>query len=165
MEQYLDCMFYVLSCSVVSDSLQPYGLQHARLPCPSPSPGVHSNSCPSSQRWHPTISSSVVSFSSCLQSFPASRSFSVTQLFLIRWPKCWSFSFSIILLMSTQGWFPLGLTGLILQPKGLSRVFLSNTIRKHQFFGSHTSLWSNSHTHTWLLEKPYLWLDGSLLIN
>ena len=141
-------------CSVVSNSLWPHGLQHARPPCPSPTPGVYPNSCPLSWWCHPTLSSSVVPFSFCRQSFPASGSFQMSQLFASGGQSIGASASTLILSMTIQGWFPLGLTGLILQPKGLSRVFLSNTIRKHQFFGSHTSLWSNSHTHTWLLEKP-----------
>ena len=129
------------SRSVISDSLRPHGLQDARPPCPSPILGVHSNSCPLSQWCHLTISSSVVPFSSCLQSFPASGSFQMTQI-----------------------WFPLGWTGWIsLQTKGLSRVFSNTTVQKHQFFNAQLSLWSNSHIYTWPLEKPYLWLDGPLL--
>ena len=100
------------SRSVVSDSLWPHGLQHARLPCPSPTPGAYSNSCPSSWWYHPTISSSVVPFFSCLQSFPASGFLPMSWL-CIRWPKYWSFSFSISpSALNIQGWFPLGLTDL-----------------------------------------------------
>ena len=130
-----------------------HGLQHSRLPCPSPTPGVYSNSCPSSHWCHPTISSSVIPVSSCLQSFPASGSFLMSQFFA-------SDSQSIgasasILPMNIQDWFPLGLTGLIsVQSKGLSRVFSNPTVQKHQFFGAQLSSWSNSHMHTWLLEKP-----------
>ena len=139
--------------SVVSDSLQPHGLQHTRLPCPSPSPGACSNSCPLSQWCRPTISSSVVPFSFCLQSFPASGSF------LMSWLSA-SGGQSIgasasVLLMNLQDWFPLGLISLIsLQSKGLSSVFSNTTAQKHRFFGTQPSLWSNSHIHTWLLEKP-----------
>ena len=151
-----DILFVLLSHSVVSDSLRPQGLQHARLSCPSPSPGACSNSCPLSQWCHSTISSSVVPFSSCVQSFPESGSFPMSQLFTLgRWPKYWSFSISPVLPRNFQGWFPLGWTGWIsLQSKGLSRIFSSNTVRKHQFFGTQPSLWSNSHIQTWLLEKP-----------
>ena len=123
------------SCSVVSDFLQPHGLQHTRPPCPSPSPRAYSNSCPSSQWSHPTISSSVIPFSSCLQSFPASGSFQMSQFFT-------SGSQSIgtsasVLPMNIQDWFPLGWTGFIsLQSKRLSRVFSSATVQKHQFFGT-----------------------------
>ena len=132
---------------VMSSSLRPHGLQHARLPCPSPSPGAYSNSCPWSQWCHPTISSSIIPFSSHLQSFPASGSFPVSQVLCIRWPKYWSFSFSIspsILPVNIQDWFPLGLTGWIsLQPKGLSRVFFNTTVQKHQFFSTQPSSQSN----------------------
>ena len=108
----------------MSDSLWPHGLQHARLPCPSPTPGACSNSCPSCQWCHPTISSSVVPFSSCLQSFPASRSFQMSQLFIAS---------TSVLPMNIHDWCPLGLTGLIsLQSKGLSRVFSNTTVQKHQ---------------------------------
>ena len=109
-----------LSHSVVSDSLWPHELQHARLPCPSPTPGTCSNSYPSSQWCHSTISSSVIPFSFCLQSFPANRVFSNESVFCIRWPKYWSFSISLI---NIQDWFPLGLTDLIsLQSKGLKNL-------------------------------------------
>ena len=107
--------------------------------------------CPLSRWCHPTISSSVVPFF-CFPSCPASESFLMSPFFFIRWPKYWSFSFSISPSMNIQGWFPLGLTGLIsLQSKGLSRVFSNITVQKHQFFGTQLSLWSNSNIHTWLL--------------
>ena len=140
--------------SVISNSLWPHRLQHTRLPCTSPTPGGCWNSCPLIQWCHPTTSSSVVHF--CwLQFFLGSWSFPWVSYLIIRWPKYCSFSFSISPSMSTQGWFPLGLTDLIsLQSKGLSRVSSSTTIWKHQFFGAQPSLWSNSHIHTWLLEKP-----------
>ena len=125
------------------------GLQHTRLPCPSPTPRAYSNSSPSSRWCHPAISSSVVPFSSCPQSFPSIRVFSNESALHIRWPKYWSFSFSISPSNEYSGWFPLGLTGLIsLQSKGLSRVFSSTTIWKHQFFSAQPSLWSNSHICT-----------------
>ena len=136
----------LLSCLVVSDSLKPHGLQHTRIPCPSPSPRACSNSCPLSQWCHPTISSSVFPFSSCPQSFPASGSFSMSRLSA-------SGGQSIGASISVppriiQDWSPLGLTGFIsLQSKGLSRVFSSTIIWKHQFFGTQTSLWSNTHIH------------------
>ena len=138
-------------------------LQHARLPCPSLSPRACSNSCPLSQWCHPAISSSVIPFSSCPQSFPASGSFPVSQIFASGGESIGASA--SVLTVNSQGWFPLGLTGLIslLSLKGLSRVFSSTTVRKHQFFGTQLSLWSNSHIHTWLLEKPKLWLDGTLL--
>ena len=146
----------------MSDSLWPHWLQHARLPCPSPTPGAGSNSCPSSQWCHPAISSSVVPFFPCLQSFPASGSFPISCLFASGGQ---SIGASIsVLPMSIQGWFPLGWTGWIsLQSKGLSRVSSNTTVQKHKFFGTQLSLESNSHIHAWLLEKPYLWLYGPLL--
>ena len=146
------------SCSVVSNSLWPHELQHARPPCPSPTPRVYSNSCPLSWWCHPTMSSSVVPFSSCLQSFPASGSF--------KWVSSshqvakglefqlqhQSFQWTP---MNTQDWSPLGWTGQIsLQSKGLSRFFSSTTVQKHQFFSTQLSSQSNSHIHTWPQEKP-----------
>ena len=141
----------------MSNSLQPRGLQHARFPCPSPSPKVCSNSCPLSKWCHLTISSSVVPFSSCLQYFPASGSFQMSWLF-ISGGQCIRASASASdLPINIQGWFSLWLTGLLsLQSKGLSRVFSNNTVQKHQFFGTQPSLWSNSHISTWLLEKTAL---------
>ena len=141
------------SCSVVSDSLQPCGLQHARPPCLSPTPGVSSDSCPSSQWCHPTISSSVIPFSSRLQSFPASGSFQTSQLFASGGQSIGVSASVSVLPMNTQDWSPLGWTDWIsLLSKGLSRVFSSTTVQKHQFFGIQLSLWSNSHTYTWLLD-------------
>ena len=140
------------SHSVISDSLRPHGLQHERLPCPSSSPGVCSNSCPSSQWCHSTISSSFVPFSSYLDSFPASKSFPVSQLFVSGSQSMETSASSSVLPVNIQGCFPLGLTGLnSLFTRGLSRVFSSTTIWKHQFFGAQHSLWSNSQTHLWLL--------------
>ena len=125
------------SRSVVSDSLQPHELQHARLPCPSPTPGVYPNSRPLSWWCHPTISSSVVPFSSCPQSFPASGSFQMSQLFASRGQTIGVSASTSVLLMNTQDWFPLGWTGWIsLQSKGLWRVFSNTTVKKHQFFGT-----------------------------
>ena len=148
-------LLLLFSCSIVSDSFWPHGLQHARLPCPSPSPGSCSNSCPLNQWCHPTNSSSVALISSCLQSFPASGSFLMSQLFLSGGQSIGASAYASILPMNTQGWFPLGLTGLIsLLFKKLSRVFSNTTIQKHQFSSTQPSLWSNSHIHTWLLEKP-----------
>ena len=150
--------------SVVSDSLRPHGPQHARPPCPSPTPGVYSNSSPSSQWCHPTISSSVVPFSSCLQSFPASGSFQLSQLFTLGGQSIGVSASKSVLPMNTQDWSPLGWTGWIsLQSKGLSRVFSNTTVQKHQFFSTQLSSQSNSHIHTWPLEKPWPWLDGPLL--
>ena len=147
-------LLLLFSHSVVSNSLQPHGLPNARLPCPSPSPGVCSNSCPLSQWCHPTISSSVVPFS-CLQSFPASGSFLMSQLFASGGQSIGASASASVLPMNFQDWFPLGWTGWIsLQSKGLSRVFSNTTVQKHQFFGAQPSLWSNSHIHTWLPEKP-----------
>ena len=143
------------SCSVVSNSLWPHGLQHARLPCPSPTLGACSNSCPLSQWCHSTVSFSVVPFSSCLQFFPASRSSPMSQFFAIGGQNIGVSASASVLPMNIQDWFPLGWTGWIsLQSKGLSRVFSNTTVQKHQFFGAQLSLWSNSHIRTWLLEKP-----------
>ena len=131
------------SHSVVSDSLWPHRLQQARPPCPSPTPRVHSNSCPLSQWCLPTISSSVVPFSSCPQSFPTSGyfHFSNESFLLIRWSKYWSFSFSINPSNEHSGLISLGRTGWIsLQSKGLSSVFSTTTVQKHQFFGAQLPL-------------------------
>ena len=143
------------SYSVMSDSLPPHQLQLARLPRPSTTPRACSDSCPLSQWYHPTISSSVDPFSSCLQSFPASGSFQVSQLFTSGDQNIGVSASASGLPMNIQDWFPLGWTGLIsLQSKGLSRVFSSTIVQKHQFFWAQLSLHSNSHIHTWLLEKP-----------
>ena len=143
------------SRSVVSNSLWPHGLQPPRPPCPSPTPRVYSNSCPLSRWYHPTISSSVFSFSSHLQSFPGSGSFQMSQFFTSGGWSIGASASTSVLLMNTQDWFPLGWTGWIcLQSKGLSRVFSNTTVQKHQFFSTQVSLQSNSHIHTWLLEKP-----------
>ena len=147
------------SLSVMSNSLQHHGLQHARLTCPSPIAGACSNSCPSSGWCHPTILSL-----SCLQSFAASGSFPMSH-FLISGGQSIGVSGSTsVLPMNIQDWFPFGLTGLIsLQSRGLSRVFSNIIVLKHQFFGTQLSLQSSSHIHTWLTEKSYVWLDGLLL--
>ena len=143
------------SHSVMSDSLWPHGLQYTRLPCPSPTPGACSNSCSWSQWCHPTISSSVTLFSSCLQSFPASGSFPASQLFASGGQSIEVSASASVLPMNIQDWFPLGWTGWVsLQSKGLSRVFSNTTVQKHQFFGAQLSSQSNSHIHTWPLEKP-----------
>ena len=143
------------SCSVVSDSLWSQGLQHASPPCLSPTPGVYPNSCSLSQWCHPTISSSVIPFSSRLQSFPASESFQMSQLFTSGGQSIGVSASASVLSMNTQNWAPLGWTGWIsLQSKGLSRVFSNTTVQKHQFFGTQLSSKSNSHIHTWPLEKP-----------
>ena len=129
-----------LSRSVVSDSLQPHGLQHTRLPWPSPTPGAFSNLCPSSRWCHPTISSSVVPFFFCLQSFPASESFQMSQFFASGGQSIRVSASASVLPMSIQDWFSLGWTGWIsLQSKGLSRVFSNTTVQKHQFFGTQLS--------------------------
>ena len=144
-----------LSCLVMSDSLRPHELQHTRPPCLSPSPRDHSNSRPSSQWCHPAISSSVVPFSSCPQSLPASESFTMSQLFTWGGQSTGVSALASFLPNNTQGWSPLGWTGWIsLQSKGLSRVFSNTTVQKHQFFGAQLSSQSNSHFHTWPQEKP-----------
>ena len=151
---YFLIIIVVQSLSCVK-SWQPHGLQHDRLPYPSPSPGACSNSCPLNRWCCLTISSSVAPFSSCLQSFPASGSFPMSGLFTSGDQSIGGSASASVLPMNIQGWFPLGWTGLIsLQSKGLSRVFSSTTIWKHQFFSTQPSLWSNSHIRTWLLEKP-----------
>ena len=130
----------------MSNSLWPHGLQHARPPCPSPSPGVHSDSCPLSQWCHPAISSSVIPFSSCPQSLPASGSFPMNWLFASGDQSIAASASASVFPMNIQGWFPLGWTGWIsLQSKGFSRVFSNTTVQKHQFFGTQPSSWSNSH--------------------
>ena len=137
----------------MSNSLWPHESQHARPPCPSPTPRVHWDSCPLSQWCHPAISSSVVPFSSCPQSLPSSESSSESTL-RMRWPKYWSFSFSIIPSQEILGLSPSEWTGWIsLQSKGLSRVFSNTTVQKHQFFGAQPSSQFNSHIHTWPLGK------------
>ena len=142
------------SHSVMSDSLRPHELQHTRPPCPSPTPGLYSNSCPSSQWYHPTISSSVVPFSSCPQSLPASGSFPMSQLFTWGGQSIGVSASTSVLPMNTQDLSLSGWTGWIsLQSKGLSRVFSNTTIQKHQFFGTQLSSQSNSHIHTWPLEE------------
>ena len=140
------CCFPLLSsiqfsCSVVSNSLWPHGLQHARLPCPSPIPGACSNSCPLSWWCHPTISSSLIPFSSCLQSFLASGSFPRSQFFASGGQRSGVSASASVLPMNIQDWFPLGWTGWIsLQSKGLSRVLSNTTVQNHQFFGTQISL-------------------------
>ena len=142
------------SPSVVSDSLRLHGLQHARLPCPSPTPWAYSNSCPSSWWCHPTISSSVIPFSSRLRSSTASASFPMSQFFASGGHSTGVSASTSVLPIYIQDCFPLESTGLIsLQSKGLSRVFSNTTVQKHQFFSAQLSLWSNSHIHTWLPEK------------
>ena len=144
-----------LSRSVVSDSLRPHESQHARPPCPSPTPRVHSDSHPSSRWCHPAISSSVIPFSSCLQSLPASGSFPMSQLFTWGGQSTGISALVSFLPKNTQDWSPLEWTGWIsLQSKGLSRVFSNTTVQKHQFFITQLSSQSNSLIHTWPQEKP-----------
>ena len=129
------------SRSVMSNSLWPHGLQHTRLPCPSPTPRACSDSCPSSWWCHPTISSSVIPFSSCLQSFPASGSFPVSQFFASGGQNTGVSVSASVLPMNIEDWFPLGWTGWVsLQSKGLSRIFSNTTVQKHQLFGAQLSL-------------------------
>ena len=145
----------LFSHSVVSGSLRPHGLQHARLPCPSPSPRDCSNSCPLSWWCHPTILSSVVPSSSCLQSFPASGSFPTSWFFISGGQIIGVSTWASVLPMNIQDWFPFGWNGWIsLQAKRLSRVFSNTTVQKHQFFSTQPSLRSISHIHAWSLEKP-----------
>ena len=138
------------SRSVMSDSLRPHESQHTRPPCPSPTPEVHSDSCPSSQWCHPAISSSVIPFSSCPQSLPASDSFPMSQLFTWGGQNTGASSLASFLPKKSQGWSPSEWTGWIsLQSKGLTRVFSNTTVQKHQFFDAQLSSQSNSHIHTW----------------
>ena len=128
------------SHSVMFESLWPHELQHSRLPCPSPTPRAYSNSCPLSWWCHPTISSSVISFSSCLQSFPASGSLQMSQFFASGGQSIGVSASASVLPINIQDWFPLGWTGWIsLLSKGLSRVFPNTTVQKHQFFGAQLS--------------------------
>ena len=142
------------SHSVVSNSLQPHEPQHARPPCPSPTPGVYPNSCPLSWWCHPTISFSVIDFTSCLQSFPTLGSFPMSQLFASDGQNIGVSALASFLPKNIQDWPPLEWTGWItLQSMGLSRVFSNTTIQKHQFFGAQLSSQSNSHIHTWPQEN------------
>ena len=146
----------LFSPPVELDSLWPYGLQHARLPCPSPSPGVCSNSCPLSQWYHPTISSSVSPSPPALD-LSQHQDFSNEIALHIKWPKYWSFSITPFneyqrLIFFRIDWFDH--LALNVNSRGFSRVFSSTTVRNHQFFDAQLFLWSNSHIHTWLLEKP-----------
>ena len=152
-------LFYISSVqfshSVMSDSFRPHESQYARPPCPSPTPGVHSNSCPSSWWYHPAISSFVVPFSSCPQSLPWSGSFAMSQLFAWGGQSIGVSALASVLPKNTQDWSPVGWTGWIsLQSKGLSRVFSKTKVQKHQFFGAQLSSQSKSHIRTWPLEKP-----------
>ena len=151
----LPAMCWISSVAQSCLTLRPHEWQHARPPCPSPTPGVYSNSCLLSWWCHPTTSSSFVPVSSRLQSFPASGSFQMSQLFTSGGESIGVSGSASVLTMYIQDWFPLGWTGQIsLQSKELSRVFSNTTVQKHQFFGVQLSLWPNSHIHIWLLEKP-----------
>ena len=157
---WLKFQFFQFSRSVMPDSLWPHGLEHARLPCLPPTPGACSNSCPSSQWCHPTISSSVVPFSFCLQSFPASGSFQMSQFFATGGQSIGISASASVLPMTIQDWSPLGWTGWIsLQSKGLSRVFCNTTVQKHPFFNcvvliryfphfSYRPTWKDSSKHS-----------------
>ena len=158
-----NCLFYIYFLELVLFSsvaqscptLRPHELQHTRPPCPSPAPGVHPDSCPLSQWCHPAISSSVIPFSFCLQSLPASESFPMSQLFAWGGQSTGVSVLASFLPKKSQGWSPSEGTGWIsLQTKGLSRVFSNTTVQKHQFFGAQLSSQSNPHIHTWPLEKP-----------
>ena len=145
------------SHSVVSDSLRPHESQHTRPACPSPTLGVHSDSHPSSQWCHPAISSSVIPFSSCLQTLPASESFPMSQLFTWGGQSTGVSALASFLPKKSQSWSPSEWTGWIsLHSKGLSRVFSNTTVQKHQFFGAQPSSQSNSHIHTWPQENHSL---------
>ena len=170
----LSCLHFLalvqVSLLVMSDSLWPHELQHTRPPCPSPTPGVHPNSCPSSQWCHPAISSSVVPFSSCPQSLPASESFPMSQLFIWGGQSTGASALASFLPMNTQDWSPSEWTGWISsQSKGLSRVFSITTVQKHQFFGTQPSSQSNSHMHTGktiaLTRRIFVGKGMSLLLN
>ena len=144
-----------VSSSVMSDSLRPHESQHARPPCPSRTLRVHPNSCALSQWCHPAISSSVVPFSSCPQSLPASGSFPMSQLFASGGQSIGVSASASVPPMNTQDWSSLEWTDwMSLQSKGLSRVFSNTTVQKHQFFGAQLTSQSSSHIHTWPLEKP-----------
>ena len=161
----MDVLFLQFSCSVMSDSLWPHEPQHARPPCPSPTPRVNSNSCPLSRWCHPTISSSVVPFSSCPQSFPASGSFPMSQLFTSSGQGTGVSASTSVLPMNTRDWSPLGWTGWIsLQSKGLSRVFSNTTVQKHQFFGAQLSIrlpkWHYGKHKNYRDNLKILWLPG-----
>ena len=143
----------------MSHSLRPRELQHSRLPCPSPSPGVYLNAYPLNQWWHPTVSSSVTPFSSCIQSCQSSESFPMSRLFISGGQSIGTSASSSVLPMNVQGWFPLGLTGLIsLLSKGLWRVFSSTTVRKHHFFGIKPSLFITLMIIQWKWWKMYIYI-------
>ena len=159
-------------CSVVSNSLRPHGLQHAKPPCPSPTPGVYSHSCPSSRWCHPTISSSIVPFSSCLQFFPASGSFPMSQFFASGGQSIGISALTSVLPMDIQDWFPLGWTlGSPCSPEDSQESFstpqfksINSLVLSFLYSLTHPYMATgNSHIHTWPLEKPYPWLDWLLL--
>ena len=175
----LICMLFSsvqFSCSVMSDSLWPHRLQLASflfynkinpgdLPCPLPTPGAFSNSCPSSQWSHLTISSSAIPFFSCLQSFPTSESFPVSQFFKSGSQSIGASASASVLPMNIQDWFPLGLSGFIaLLSKGLSRVFSNTTGQNHQLFSAQLSLWSNSHPY-WKSLALTIWAFVSKVVS
>ena len=151
--------------SVVSDSLWPHELQHAGPPGTSQTPRVHSDSHPSCRWCHPAISSSIVPFSSCHQSYSASESFPMSQFFTWGGQSTGVLASALLLSKNTQGWFPLEWTRLILQSKGVSGVFSKTTVQNHPFFGAQLSSQSKSYIHTWPLEKTYPWVDGPLLVK
>ena len=157
------------SHSVLSNSLRPHGLQHARLSSPSPTPRACANSCPLSWWCHPAISSSVILFSSCPQSLPASESFPMSQLFAWGGQSIGFSALASVLPMNTQHWSPSEWTGWIsLLSNGLSRVFSNTTVQKHQFFGAQLSSQSNSHIHTWplfFLEEHSSWVCCDTALN
>ena len=145
----------LFNCSAMSNSLRPHGMEHARLPCNSLSPRTCSNSCPLIESVMPSNRLILCRPLLLLPSvFCRIRFFPNESALCIRWPKYWSFSFNISPSVNIQGWFPLGLAGLIyLQSKEISRVFCNPTVQKHQFFSTQPSLWSQFHIHAWLLEK------------
>ena len=159
LENFLPIQF---SCSVLSYSLWPHGLQHTRPHCPSASPRVFPSSCSLCWWFSPAISSSDALFSFCSQSFPVSETFPMSQFFTSGGQSIGASASALVLPVNIQGWSPFRLTGLIsLLAKGPSGVFESTTVQRYQFFGAEPSLWPNSHIHTWLLEKPKLWLYGT----
>ena len=170
---YMHKISVQFGCSVVSNSLRLRGLQHARLPCPSPTPRASSDSCLSNQWCHPTISSSVIPFSSHLQSLQASGSFQMSQFFTTGGQSIGVSASASVLPMNIQDQFPLGWTGWIsLQSKRLWRVFSNTILQKHQFFAAQLSLQSSSHIRIWLLEKlltltkqTFVGKEMSLLFN
>ena len=144
-------LLLLFSCSVMSDYLWPHGQQHTRLPCPSPPPGDCLNLCPLSRWWHPTISPSVIPFSSCLQSFPASGSFPMSRLFTSGGQSIGASASASVIPMNIQDLFPVGLTGLIsFLSRGLSRVFSSTIVWRYQFFSAQLSLFMVQLSHPYM---------------